>query len=93
MTQIKLMIDILEKKHAILVTEFDRYIMEHPEFASKIPPDAQVVLQVEGDYEYNEWSRNLADRQREPGQKVIYVRIKGLKPFTSRIIQPEVVMS
>ena len=87
------MIDILEKKHAILVTEFDRYTIEHPEFASKIPPDAQVVLQVEGDYEYNEWSRSLADRQREPGQKVIYVRIKGLKPFTSRLIQPEVVMS
>ena len=59
------MTDILEKKHAILVTEFDRYVIEHPEFAAKIPPNAQVVLQVEGDDEYNEWSRQLAKRQRE----------------------------
>ena len=87
------MIDILEKRHAILVTEFDRYIIEQPEFASKIPLDAQIVLQIEGDNEYNEWSRNLAARQRESGQKVIYVRIKGLKPFTSRLIKPEVVTS
>jgi len=46
------MIDILEKKHAILVAEFDRYVIEHPEFADKIPRNAQVVLQVEGDREY-----------------------------------------
>jgi len=24
-------------------TEFDRYVLEHPEFAEKIPPNAQVV--------------------------------------------------
>lgn len=48
------MIDILEKKHAILITEFDRYVVEHPEFAKKIPQNAQIVLQVEGDEEYNE---------------------------------------
>jgi hypothetical protein len=31
------MIDVLERKHAILLTEFDRYVVEHPEFAVKIP--------------------------------------------------------
>ncbi len=41
------MISILEKKHAILVTEFDRYVVEHPEFAVNIPQNAQIVLQVE----------------------------------------------
>ena len=54
------MIDIFEKRHAILVTEFDRYVMEHPEFAAKIPLNAQIVLQIQGDEEYNEWSRKLA---------------------------------
>jgi len=29
------MIDVLEKKHGILVTEFDRYVVEHPEFVRK----------------------------------------------------------
>lgn len=86
------MIDVLEKKHGILVTEFDRYVVEHPEFAKKIPQSAQIVLQVEGDDEYNRWSRALADRQREPGRAVVYVKVKGLKPVKSRLIQPEVTL-
>jgi len=32
---------LMEKKHAILVAEFDRYIIEHLEFAKKIPRNAQ----------------------------------------------------
>ncbi len=82
------MFDLLEKKHAILVAEFDRYVIEHPEFAVKIPQNAQIVLQVEGDEEYNEWSRQLADRQRESDQIVVYVKVKGLKPAKSRLIKP-----
>jgi hypothetical protein len=82
------MLDLLEKKHAILVAEFDRYVIEHPEFAVKIPQNAQIVLQVEGDEEYNEWSRQLADGQREPDQIVAYVKVKGLKPAKSRLIKP-----
>ncbi|MFH1701940.1 MAG: DUF5647 family protein [Nitrospirota bacterium] len=87
------MIDILEKKHGILVTEFDRYVIEHPEFAEKIPQNAQIVLQVEGDEEYNEWSKQLADRQREPGQPLVYVKVKGLMPVKSRLIEPEVALT
>lgn len=83
--------EILEKKHAILVTEFDRYIVEHPEFAERIPKNAQIVLQVEGDEEYNEWIRELSEKQKEPDQPVIYVRIKGLKPVRSRLLKPEVI--
>ena len=84
------MIEILERKHAMLVTECDRYVVEHPEFAEKIPQNSQVVLQVEGDNQYNEWSMELAERQREPGQSVVYLRVKGLKPAKSRLIKPEV---
>ena len=84
------MIEILERKHAILVTEFDRYVVEHPEFAAEIPRNSQVVLQVEGDDEYNEWSKELAESQREPGQRVVYVKVKGLKPAKSRLLKPEV---
>ena len=39
-------VDILEKKHATLVAEFDRYVVEHPEFAKKIPKNAQIVFQI-----------------------------------------------
>ncbi len=31
---------VLEKKHAILMTEFDRYVVEHPKFAAQIPRNA-----------------------------------------------------
>ena len=87
------MVDFFEKKHSMLVVEFDRYVVEHPEFAAKIPQNAQIVLQVEGDEEYNEWSRQLADRQREIGQTFIYVKVKGLRPAKSRLIEPEVVLT
>jgi len=87
------MIEILEKKHAILVTEFDRYVVEHPEFAVEIPRNAQIVLQLEGDEEYNQWSRQLAENQREPGQKVVYVKVKGLRPAKSRLLKPEVAVA
>ncbi len=32
------------EKNLILSTEFDRYVMEHPEFAEKLPLNAQIVL-------------------------------------------------
>lgn len=41
--------DIFEKKNALSLTEFDRYVIEHPKFAAKIPHNAQAVLQVEDD--------------------------------------------
>jgi hypothetical protein len=84
------MIDVMERKHAILVTEFDRYVVEHPEFAVKIPRNAQIVLQVEGEEEYNAWSRQIAARQREQDQSVVFVKVKGLKPAKSRLIKPEI---
>jgi len=87
------MIKVLEKKHAILVTEFDRYVVEHPEFAAEIPRNAQIIIQVEGDEEYNQWSKKLAEKQREPRQKVVYVNVKGLKPAKSRLLKPEVAVA
>lgn len=84
------MLNILEKKHGIIVTEFDRYVVEHPEFAEQIPANAQIVLQVEGDEEYNRWSIQLAERQRENDQPFVLVKIKGLRPAKSRLIKPEV---
>ena len=38
--------DILEKKPAILLTEFDRYGMEYDELAAGIRQNAQIVICV-----------------------------------------------
>jgi hypothetical protein len=40
------------EKNLILSTQFDRYILEHPEFAEKIPVNAQIVLLPEDDAEF-----------------------------------------
>ena len=41
-------------KNTMLVREFDRYILEYPEFADKIPDNALVVMQIDGDEEFND---------------------------------------
>jgi len=49
--------NVLEQKNAELVTEFDRYVREHPEFADQIPDNALVAMLVEGDADFNRWSQ------------------------------------
>jgi len=45
--------NVFEQKNAELVTEFDRYVREHPEFADQIPDGALVAILLEGDEEFN----------------------------------------
>jgi hypothetical protein len=78
-----------ELRNAELVGEFDRYVREHPEFAESIPDNALVALLLEGDGEFNEWSRQGALAQAEAEQSIIYVKIKRLEPARSRIKEVE----
>jgi len=80
----------LEHKHTQLITEFDRYIRQHPEFAEQFPLNAVVCLQLADDDDYNVWSRRLAERVAEVGQPIVYVKIKKLLPWRSRIEEVEV---
>ena len=34
------------EKNTMIVKEFDKYILEHPEFAEKIPDNSLVVMQI-----------------------------------------------
>jgi hypothetical protein len=79
-----------EWTNSILGKEFDQYILDHPEFVQKIPRKAVIALQLEGDAEFNEWSRKLAEEQAEEGQLIIYVNIKRLREPRSRIEELEV---
>jgi Family of unknown function (DUF5647) len=78
-----------EKKNAELVTEFDRYVREHPDFAERIPNNALVAMLVEGDEEFNRWSQEGAKQQSEKGQSIVYVKIKRIQPIRSRIQEIE----
>ncbi len=53
--------NIFEKKNTDLIKEFNRYIREHPGFAEAIPKGAIVAMQLEGDDDFNAWSRRLAE--------------------------------
>ena len=72
-------------QNSILVKEFDRYILEHPEFADKIPDNALVVMHLEGDEEFNKWARERAQSVAEKDNEIVYVTITELKPVRSRI--------
>ena len=75
-------------KNLILSTEFDRYVLEHPEFADRIPENAQVVLLPEDDLELREKNIEIVKAQREPGQAVVYVEIEKVAPQMSRLVNP-----
>jgi len=72
-------------KNLILSTEFDRYIIEHPELAAKIPLNAQVVFLPEDDNELGRINIEIAEKQREEGQQVVYVHIGEVASQLSRL--------
>jgi len=76
---------IFVEKNTMLVKEFDRYILEHPEFAEQLPNNALVVMQIEGDEGFNIWARETAQQVAEKDTPVVYVTITEFKPVRSRI--------
>jgi hypothetical protein len=77
--------------NALLIGEFNQYVFDHPGILEKIPNGAMVVLQLEGDEEYNAWSRQIAQTGREPDRPLAYFYIRKLAPPRSRILEGEVV--
>ena len=73
------------EKNRMLVKEFDRYVLEHPEFTDEIPNNALIVMQIEGDDEFNNWARETARSVAEKDNPIVYVIITELKPVRSRI--------
>ena len=76
-------------KNIVLNTEFNKYLIEHPQVADKIPDNALVVLLPEDDPALCRKNLALARRHRIEHQAVVHVRIKKLAPPSkSRLIQP-----
>ena len=82
-----------ERLNSVLGYEFDRYVMEHPDFAEKIPLGATVVLQLEGEDAFNKWARNIAELHRDKDEPILIVQVKGLRPPRSRLIRPVIARS
>lgn len=72
-------------KNLILSTEFDRYVIEHPELSEKIPHNAQIVFLPEDDPELCRINIELAQQQKEDEQQVVYIHIGSVSPHISRL--------
>jgi len=74
-----------------LATEFDRYVLAHPEVAERIPPDALLVFQLADDPVFSQRSLELARTRREPNQPVVLIQVQTLRsPLESRLVDPRV---
>jgi hypothetical protein len=82
--------NVMERKNVEIVKEFNAYVREHPEFAERIPNNAVIIMQLEGDEEFNQWSHKLAESHYEEGRPIVHIRIKKIKPVRSRIEELEI---
>ncbi len=81
--------NVMERKNTELIKEFNAYIREHPEFADSIPDESIVIMQLEGDEEFNKWSYELTEAHKGEGRPIVYVKIKKIRPVRSRIEELE----
>ena len=68
---------------AMVSTEFHKYTMENKELAAKIPANALVVFQIEGETDFNNWHKETSLRNRDPDQPIIYVYVKKWREHSS----------
>jgi hypothetical protein len=72
-----------------LLTEFTRYLVEHPEFAECIPEGAQVVLLDRQDPEYSQraiqFSKQAQETDDEADRPVVYIEVTEMAPIRSRL--------
>jgi hypothetical protein len=84
--------ELFAVKYDELLTEFNRYVMGHPQFLADAPNDALIILVDPSDPEFNRYSleRMRAYRCNDdvPDRPVIYVDIGELAPVRSRLLHP-----
>ena len=75
----------LIEKNLDLIFGFEKYVLEHPEFAAKIPKDAVVFMQIVGDPKFNRWTERQAKKQAGKESRLVLITVKKLRPVRSRI--------
>lgn len=78
----------LIKKNIELSAEFGKYLLDNPDIAAKIPPEAAIVFLDETDPELTEYNLALSKEALKQGKPVVKVHIKGLAPETTRLLEP-----
>jgi len=76
-------------KNNLLNLEFNKYLVEHPSFAARIPKGARIVLLPLYNHDLYQENLRLAKKQLESGQQLNYIKISELAPpAKSRIKKP-----
>ena len=68
---------------AMVSTEFHRYLIENEDFAEKVPANALVIFQIEGENAFNSWHKETSLRNRESEQPVILVNVRRWRKHSS----------
>ena len=61
---------------AMLSSEFQKYLMGHPELEEQIPLNALIIFQIAGETAFNKWSKAVTLRNREKNQPVITITVQ-----------------
>ena len=89
--------EFYQAKFKELFIEFNRYLIEHTDFAAHIPKDAHVVLLDYQDPQYSAEAITLAQKAKEmdevPGRPIIYVEVREMAPVQSRLRKVEILTS
>ena len=65
--------------NATLTAQFNAFVVNHLQWAADaIPDNAAILVEVEGDHKFNEWSRELVHASVEPGQSIFPVLFRRL---------------
>ena len=65
--------------NATLTAQFNGSVVTHLQWATEVIPDnAAILVEVEGDKDFNEWSRELVHTSVEPGQSIFPVLFQRL---------------
>ncbi len=77
-------------KFAELFSEFNRYLIQHPEFSGRIPDGAEVILLDKSDPQYNRFVLAEATAA-SPENLIVYIDVGDLAPVRSRLRNPKMV--
>jgi len=82
-------------KNLTLTTEFNKYLVEHPEIAEKIPHNCAIVLLPEDDPQFCRKVMELIQHHQQiddvMGRTIVYVKVERLAPAApSRLVNPRV---
>ena len=69
----------LFSKNQQLSTEFELYLLEHPEIEEQIPDNSLIVLLPEYDSELSQKNMEIAMGNQEKGQSLVYVKVHKLR--------------